>query len=229
MANYFRHFPKTPYLSERNGDLNLATNIIARVKFIDTIKNIVTSYFTYDIVNDDSPESLSYKFYGTSSKHWIILLLNDIIDPQFDWYMNYETFNKYVDEKYYSIAIENGFTSGLEFSQNSEKDFTLNKKYYIKEERYIEGLENSETVIQLTETDFESWTSFVSTRDVEIVKTLTNSEGGNYVLRIVPSKIFKNFYELEVENNEKKKSIKILNKEYVSRVEEELKNLLFIG
>lgn len=227
MANYFRFFPKTPYVIEKNGDLNLVTNIIARVKFIDTIKKIVSSYFTYDIANDDTPESLSYKFYGTSSKHWIILLLNDIVDPQFDWYMNYETFNRYVEEKYYRTAVLNGFTSGLQFSQNSEKDFQLNKKYYIRQERYIEQFEDVEKYIELIETDFDSWTTFDSQRDVEVVKTLTNS--GGYTLRIIPSKIFKTLYDIELENNEAKKSVKILKKEFISRVEEELKNLLSTG
>jgi hypothetical protein len=225
MANYFRHFPKTPYILENKGDLNLATNIIARIKFIDTIKNISSSYFGYDIANDDTPETLSYKFYGTSTKHWVILLMNDVIDPQFDWYMNYETLNKYIEEKYYPQAIKSinpTFSSGLEFSQNTNQNFSQNKKYYIQEERQILELGSDSKITDTRETDFTTWQSVT-------IPDKTQSLDNGYTLRIVTNKFFKNFYELELEENEKKRSVKILRKEYVRRVEEELKNLLGTG
>lgn len=229
MSNYFRFFPKTPYLIDKNSELKLVTNVIARIKFIDIIKEIASSYFTYDIANDDTPEGLSYKFYGTSSKHWIILLLNDIIDPQFDWYMNYETFNKYVENKYYKDAVRWGFETGLQFAQNSGQNYEqdvdrANKKFYILQERYIEEFENSKKYVELIETDFDSWQRFDSERDIDQPKILSNSDG--YTLRIVNSKIFKTLYDLEVENNESKKSVKILKKEFINRVDEELKKLL---
>lgn len=227
MANYFRHFPKTPYILENKGDLSLVTNIIARVKFIDTIKNISSSYFGYDIANDDTPESLSYKFYGTSTKHWIILLMNDVIDPQYDWYMNYESFNKYVEQKYYLQAITNIepiFLTGLSFAQYSDPSFTENKKYYIQEERQILELGSDSKVVETRETDYDTYTA-TSIPDKTI--TLTNSDG--YTLRVVTNKIFKTFYEIELEENEKKRSVKILRKEYVNRVEEELRALLSTG
>jgi len=225
MANYFRHFPKTPYILENKGDLNLATNIIARIKFIDTIKTISSSYFGYDIANDDTPETLSYKFYGTSTKHWVILLMNNIIDPQFDWYMNYESLNKYIEQKYYAQAIRSidpTFSSGLEFSQYSDENFTENKKYYIQEERQILELGSDSKIIDTRETDFATWQSVT-------VPDKTQPLSGGYTVRIITNKFFKNFYELELEENEKKRSVKILRKEYVARVEEELKNLLGTG
>lgn len=227
MANYFRHFPKTPYLIDARDGLNLATNIIARVKFIDTIKNISSSYFKYDIANDDTPETLSYKFYGTSSKHWIILLMNDIIDPQFDWYMNYEALNEYIEKKYYQQAITNlspVFLTGLAFSQNSDPDFQDNKKYYVQEERQILELGSDSKITETRETDFNTWKSIIVP---DLTKTLTNS--GGYTLRIVTRTMFKTFYDLELEQNEKKRSVRILRKEYISRVEEELKSLLGTG
>lgn len=227
MANYFRHFPKTPYILENKGDLNLATNIIARIKFIDTIKTISSSYFGYDIANDDTPESLSYKFYGTSTKHWIILLMNDVIDPQFDWYMNYESLNKYIEQKYYQQAIsslEPTFLTGLSFSQYSDPEFQQNKKYYIQEERQILELGVDSKITETRETDYDTYTSTVIP---DLTKTLTNSNG--YTLRITTRKLVKNFYEMEIEENEKKRSVKILRKEYVNRVEEELKSLLSTG
>lgn len=224
MANYFRHFPKTAYVIDKNDDLNLVTNLIARVKFIDTIKNISSSYFKYDISNEDSPESLSYKFYGSASKHWIILLLNDIVDPQYDWYKSYETLNKYIEEKYNNQAIRFNFSNGIEFSRNSDSNFTENKRYYIREERQILEFSSDTKVTETRETDFETWKSTVIPT---LTKTLTNSNG--FTLRITTDTFFKTFYDLELEENEKKRSVKILREEYVRRVEEELKSLLGTG
>lgn len=100
MAQYFNYFTKIPYIVEESSGLDLLTNIITRIKFLDEVKDVASAYFLFDNVYGETPESLAYKFYGSTEKHWIILLYNDIIDPQFQWYKNYDVLNKYIDEKY---------------------------------------------------------------------------------------------------------------------------------
>ncbi len=208
MAKYFRFFPKTPYFLEETGDLDLVTNIITRIKFLEEIKNIGTGYFVYDIQNGDTPESLAYKFYGSVEKHWIILLLNDIVDPVFDWYKDYLIVNKYIDEKYSSLG-------GIAYAQSNIY------KYIITERRVISGFGEPTEVVETRETDRVTYESIPETITT---KVLTNS--GNYIMTTYVEKSTQSYYDYEVEENENKKSVKILNKEYVPEVERELKSLL---
>lgn len=39
----------------------------------------------YTIVEGDTPDIVSYKFYGTPLYHWIILLVNNITNPREEW------------------------------------------------------------------------------------------------------------------------------------------------
>jgi len=207
MAKYFNLFPKTAYFVDDHIGLNLVTNIISRFKFIDSVKEIASSYFLYDNIAGETPESLAYKFYGSVERHWIILLYNDIIDPQFDWYKNYETFNRYVAKKYESLG-------GIPYAQSTIK------KYIIREERSINFFEGTKTIIEDRETDLSTYADFAPSTTT---LTLTNSE--NYTLTITTSKLSQTIFDYENEENEKRRSIKIIKKQYVSRIEEELKNL----
>jgi len=209
MAKYFRYFPKTPYILEKNGDLNLVTNVITRVKFLDSIKNIISSYFLYDIGNEDTPETLAYKFYGSSEKHWIILLLNEVVDPQFDWYKNYEFLNRYIDKKYETLG-------GLAYARSNIY------QYLIDETRTVSGFGEEPTqIIETRETDRISWEATPTSSE-----TISMTNSNNYTLSIQVTKRTKSYYEYEIEENEKKRSIKVLKKEYIGPVENELKSLL---
>ena len=58
----------------------------------------------HDIRDGDTPEILSYKLYGTPEKHWIILLMNDIVDPLFDWPLKQQNVINFVNSKYSANA-----------------------------------------------------------------------------------------------------------------------------
>lgn len=39
----------------------------------------------YVVMDGDTPENLSYRYYGSTQYYWVILLCNDIVDPREDW------------------------------------------------------------------------------------------------------------------------------------------------
>ena len=79
-------------------------NILARAKIRETLKNPSLIYYTYNIKGTDTPEIIADKYYGNSNRHWIILLANDIVDPQYDWPLSDTEFGKYIISKYRSIS-----------------------------------------------------------------------------------------------------------------------------
>ena len=101
MAKYFNQFPKTVYATEKTPvGVDSVTNIISRFSFQNELKENIASFYKYQIKDSDTPEIIAHKYYGDSERHWIVLMFNDIVDPQFDWPMPYSTFINYVDSKY---------------------------------------------------------------------------------------------------------------------------------
>lgn len=95
--NYFKNFPVVQY-----GE-HAVRNIILKGKIG---KNLIQSYDTfypYTIKTGESPTSLSYDYYGSVEFVWIIFLVNDIVDPYYDWPMDEEVFNQYIVNKYGSL------------------------------------------------------------------------------------------------------------------------------
>jgi hypothetical protein len=101
MARYFNFFPKTLYSANNQvSSLDTITNITARFSFERTLKENSSIFYSYDIKDGDTPEIIARKFYDNSERHWIVLLFNDMIDPQFDWPMDERTLNEFIDSKY---------------------------------------------------------------------------------------------------------------------------------
>ncbi len=101
MAKYFNYFPKTFYTS--NNDVNgveAITNIISRFAFDSQLKENTSAFYPYQVQDSDTPEIIADKYYGNVEYHWVVLLFNNIIDPQFDWPLKSDTLIDYIDKKY---------------------------------------------------------------------------------------------------------------------------------
>jgi hypothetical protein len=97
---YFAKFPLISYVYSNNTDYNVVTDITRRVAVIESIKQNFSLYDEYDIQEGDTPEILAYNLYRDTQYHWIILILNDIIDPRFDWPLTQEQLVRYATNKY---------------------------------------------------------------------------------------------------------------------------------
>ncbi len=105
MAKYFNYFPKTLYTSNNSTTgLDSVTNIIARFAFEKGLKENSSAFYKYNIKDSDTPEIIAYKFYGNVERQWVVLLFNDIIDPQFDWPFESNQLITYIDKKYTANA-----------------------------------------------------------------------------------------------------------------------------
>jgi hypothetical protein len=100
MAKYFNFFPKTYYLSDTGTSADILTKITARFSYESSFKENTAVFYEYDIKDSDTPEGIAYKMYGSSERHWMVMLLNDIVNPLYDWPLDQREIVKYIDSKY---------------------------------------------------------------------------------------------------------------------------------
>lgn len=97
---YFQKFPYDVYSLDDLQSVQLVKDIFRRVTINDDIKNNSSIYDEYDIKEGETPERLADKIYGDSNYHWVILHVNEIIDPRFDWPLTTYQLEQYVGSKY---------------------------------------------------------------------------------------------------------------------------------
>ena len=100
MFKYFSNFPATTYKFVNNGSNKVVTDILRRVKIRDDVKNNVAVYTKITIRSGETPESVAYKAYKDSGLHWVVLMMNDMINPIYDWVMDPAPLQSFITEKY---------------------------------------------------------------------------------------------------------------------------------
>ena len=112
MANYFRNIPKVKYDingAEPNKYLNV-TNIMKRISFKPSVIEDITDYYPYRVKDGERPDIISHQKYGSVAYAYLIMLINDIYDPIFDWPLSAQQFEKYLINKYGSVSTAMGET-----------------------------------------------------------------------------------------------------------------------
>jgi len=107
MARYFNKFPTINYkISTETDDFTSfeqITDITVRIGVIQTVLNNTADYYDILLRDGDTPDIVADKFYGDSEAHWLVMLTNKIIDPDFDWMLDQRSFDNYIVKKYGSI------------------------------------------------------------------------------------------------------------------------------
>ena len=105
MANYFRSIPSTSYdiwgTEPRN--YQSVTNIMKRVKFKPEVLEDISDYYPYFVRDGERPDIISYNQYETVAFAYLIILINDIQDPIFDWPLSTQQFEQFIMNKYGSL------------------------------------------------------------------------------------------------------------------------------
>ena len=106
MANYFKNLPKVGYDINGTAPNNYlsVTNIMKRVKFKPKIIEDIVDYYPYRVKEGERPDIISNQTYGTIAYAYLIMLINDIYDPLFDWPLSSQQFEKYMENKYGSVS-----------------------------------------------------------------------------------------------------------------------------
>lgn len=204
MAKFFKYFPKVYYDLTGKDGLDVVTNITTRFGFEQNLVGNSLVYYNYDIQEGDTPEIIAYKFYKDPERHWIVLLYNNIMDPQIDWPLFGDAFNRYIDKKYegdggISWALNaSNIHSYYKVSTRTSDDSSIIEKFQITLEEYANtAIESHSYTLQDGE---------VITEDI--------------------TKETKTYYQYEVDMNDEKRKIKLLKPEFVPSVEKEFKSVI---
>ncbi len=105
MASYFRQVPNFDYVSRNPGDKYISEyipvkNLFKRGKLREDIFGDLQFFEKYQIIGDERPDSVAFKFYNDSTLDWVVLLSNNILNIQTEWTMTQDTFDKVMLEKY---------------------------------------------------------------------------------------------------------------------------------
>ena len=97
---YFNTFPKILYDIDNTKNYKLVADIFRRIKIRESLKDNAALYSLYDIPSGETPETTSFKHFGSTDYFWIICLMNDITDRFYDWPLTNSAFEEYVKQKY---------------------------------------------------------------------------------------------------------------------------------
>jgi len=217
---YFETLPKVSS-TDYSGNKILLTNLMVRSEILPSLLKNPLLFYSYDIKDSDSPEIIAAKYYDDVYRYWIVLFANQIIDPQWDWPMNASLFTTYIKNKYtpdcatfYNIPESSVTTAQiLSYTQGQIK-------YYVKSVKTIDNSTNKTNILNYR-VDFEEYQAI---QEDTIVRTFTT---GAQVTQTV-SKYTETIYDYEMNLNESRRSIFLVNAIYVPEFEKQFYNLMKI-
>lgn len=210
MAKFFDQFPRVLYdinkSNNRPSNHQLPVNIMVRVRVLVEKLDQVFHYYGHTIREDETPEILAENFYGDPEAHWLILLTNNITDPQYDWPLNSRSFDNYIIAKYGSK--ETAETTWAEWYKVHRVDNPVTGEQFIKK-------------YKITEEQYDNV-------ELQVEPTLDSSVNiGSTVLNVFfPYKERISAYDLEIEKNEAKRNIKMIKKDYYQLIRNEFRDIM---
>jgi hypothetical protein len=219
MANYFNNFPLTLYSLSANNKVSLdtVTNITARFSFEEKLKENSSVFYSYDIKDTDTPEIIAAKYYNNPERHWIVLMFNDIIDPQYDWPLRYSNFTNYVNEKYAANGAANSTVqTGLTWAQSINN---IHSYYRVNTRTLLISTADKKTITEKIKITSNAYANLAET---DTTYTLSN---GKEVKETVTKERL-TYYEYEMEQNEAKRKIKLIKPIFVNKIIEEFKSII---
>lgn len=208
MANYFAKFPQFFYSYNDFNTADLVTNIMARFSLEKETKENTAVYYEYDVIEGDTPEIVASKIYESPERHWIVLMMNDIVDPEFDWPLKESNVVKLIDSKYSANASAG--QTGLDWAKNNVQAY-----YKVETKTVVSTGQYSVDKIQV---DANTYANIV-------VSNITHTLEEGTQLNVVVSKESKNYYDYEIDTNEDKRNIILLREQFVPLAIRDLKTV----
>lgn len=169
---YFSKFPV--YLTRAGFTGSSGTGSQKQIIMVDFFRRIRTGkgfsdvavgLTPYFIADGETPEGLAYKYYGSAFYHWVILLVNDIIDVRQEWPLDTHEFDTFIRDKYGDIESVHHYIDP-ETGYEVDSDF-LNAQP-VKNREYEEEINEAKRNIRLLDPKYLQ--QFVSTFDSLIRK-----------------------------------------------------------
>ena len=187
MSFMFHNWPTVNYDLKKNNNIGVLTNITLRFKIKEILNSKSAVIYEYNVVNGERPDIIAHKYYDDATLDWLILLTNNIIDPQFEYQLDDRSFDTYIIKKYGSV------------------------------EKALQTVHHYEKVLRENQVLFDG--TIIPEKRVYIDKETFDTTSSS-LRRTVDS------YTYELELNQERGIIKILDKRYVNDLLAEYKNLI---
>jgi hypothetical protein len=203
MSKYFDLFPKV-YYSLEDGSKNpvAVTDITFAIRILEKYATDARYYYTQVIKDGLRPEDVAYLVYGDAELHWVVLHFNKIVNPLFDWPLSSLNFDRVMADRYGSLAnaqssIHTYYKVVTRLSSESEEPDTFKIE--------VGAAEYANLTLDLAGTDYALGNS-------ETVRVYTNRESISV-------------YDWELQENDTKREIKLIQKSFIPQIRAELKTL----
>lgn len=235
MANQlFQNFPKLQYkLSD--GKIVTIRDFFRKAAVENISIPSLTNYTYYEILEGERPDIVAAKLYGDSDLHWTLFLVNEYAN-YYDWYLDQESFEHYINDKYpgqaliasnYSDIIDSSkkFLLGERITTSSGKEGRiikiepLHKRIATEADSFVNGevitgaISGKSFTIQNAIWERDSVSHYVNADGLK-----RNHAGDGWT----PVSIFDHEYE----HNEEKRKIKVIRPEFIKRVVSEFEKVM---
>ena len=159
---YFSKFPLIPYQISTQDSLKLVPDILRRIKIRESLRSGSTLFDRYDVKENENPEDVAFKWFGSSNLHWVILITNNVLDRYYDWPLNQAEFAEFLTDKYgagsedavhhYEITKSSGKTSSSgpsDYSHKVEVNSDEDDATAVTNREYEERIQDKKRQIQL--------------------------------------------------------------------------------
>jgi len=232
MSRYFEFFP---VVKHTNADL---VNITLRTKITDYVRANPKVFLPYVVNEDMRPEDVAYHYYGSVDYTWLLFAANDIIDPYYDWPMGEENLYKYIVKKYYDDAKAHYKTNSItdqevlawttnetiesnivEYRHITDDDLNISYASYqfIANTNLLPSLSTPIDMCHVEEPKKDFWDEGTVSEYVLTNKNILAAKAEWKPFRV---------YDYEVELNENKRHINVIDRLYMTQILTELKNKL---
>ena len=229
--DYFSRFPQV--IIQSNNKPIIITDFLRRVALSEKFRFNTVALDDYLVKDGETPEMISNLFYGKPDYHWVILMANDITNPREEWPILDAKVTDLVYQKYDFVI---GVPSGAAYNANdvitSDNDGTFLVSKVVGNNVYLRS-----QVGKIVLTTSNTLNNTTEETENLVISSVTDPEEGVHhyydtELGYIVDEDFSNDtipvsnYTYEVEINDAKRNVKILNLAYVEQVVREFTDLI---
>lgn len=175
-------------------------DITKRTNFIQNNLSNPYLFLPYTVKEGEKPEDIAYNYYGSVEATWLVLMCNNIVDPYTQWPLSSENFDDMIIQKY---AEKSGKT-GIEVLDWTQNETIVDNIVY-----YYTTIDEKEVSVSPDTFD-------------KIFDENGNLIGRNVTAGYIPYRI----YDYEMDMNESKREILVVEKNYYPQIEKEFMDLM---
>lgn len=205
-ASYFSNFPYRAYSLNQSaapGEYEWVTDIFRRTAPVTNLLKNRELFYQYDIVDGDTPELVADQYYGSPNYHWVVTILNNILDPLLDWPMKYSDLVAYINNKYGSLAVAAATTH-----------------HYTMTESKVDSLGHTSTLTTII--DATKYATLASV--VPVVYTFASG----VTVTVTTTRAVVDAQTYEIDLNDSKRHIQLLKPSFLPQVVSELETLISV-